>query len=164
MRLGDVATVLGLQAQCYGPALIESAAAFEAKLRVAEPLQTCWLAEQDGRALAYVLSLPVCENSFPALDATEFRPSPQPRLLYLHDLAVVPAGRALGLGGRLLERVLQRAQDLALPEVGLVAVQDSLAWWRRRGFAEVHPPPPGIAAKLASFGPRARYLSRALAD
>ncbi|MDN3920155.1 GNAT family N-acetyltransferase [Roseateles violae] len=160
LRPSDVGAVLGLQAQCYGPALIEDGAAFEAKLRATETLGTCWLAERDRQALAYVLSLPVCEQSFPALNAAEFRPSAAPSLLYLHDLAVAPAGRALGLGRRLFERVLQAAQDLALDQIGLVAVQDSLAFWRRQGFAEPGPLPAGIAAKLASFGADARYLAR----
>jgi GNAT superfamily N-acetyltransferase len=160
LGLADIDAVLRLQARCYEPSLIEDGRAFEAKLRATAGLPCNWLAEQDGEPLAYVVSLPVCDDSFPAWNAHTCPSSRRARLLYLHDLAVAPAGRGRGLGQRLLARVLQAARELRLPELGLVAVQDSLAFWQRQGFAVPAALPAQIGAKLASFGADARYLSR----
>lgn len=159
MQMADVPAVLSVQARCYGPEFIESAQAFAAKLAVVEPLGCCWVAESEGELIAYVVSLPVCQDSFPAWNAPRFEASPQATLLYLHDLAVSPAAR--GVGGKLVACVMQAAQALGLPEIGLIAVQDSLAYWQRHGFEEPADLPPPIAAKLLSFGAQARYLRRA---
>lgn len=160
LRTTDVSQVLAVQAQCYEAEFIERAEAFEAKLAAAEPHGSSWIVTQDERALAYVVALPACLNTLPALDAAHITPSSRPQLLYLHDLAVAPAGRSLGLGRRLAERVEQSARALGLARIGLVAVQDSLAYWQRQGFAELAPLPEVLRAKLASFGPQARWMER----
>lgn len=160
LQVLDVPHVLALQAQCYEAQFLESAQAFEAKLRFAEPYRSSWIATQSETALAYVVALPVCLRTLPALDAPALTPSAGAELLYLHDLAVAPAGRSLGLGRRLAERVEQCARDLGLARIGLIAVQDSLAYWRRQGFAELPSLPAVLQAKLASFGPHARWMER----
>lgn len=164
----DTEVVLGLQAQCYAPHLIESARAFEAKLAATAVLETCWLAADiaaDGaEPLGYVVALPVCPETFPALDAPAFEPPAAPRLLYLHDLAVAPAGRGRGLAQALLARVVERCRALALPEVALIAVQGSVPFWASLGFAEVAIVEPRLAAKLASFGAEARYMRLVVAQ
>lgn len=160
MGLADVDAVLRLQLQCYGPGLIEGRSAFESKLIAVEAVGCCWMAWRENEPLAYAVSLPVSADSFPVLNAKVFELSTQPQLLYLHDLAVAPAGRELGLARRMLGCVLQSAADQHLREVGLIAVQDSLAFWERQGFAEQHALPPLLRAKVASFGAAARYLRR----
>ncbi len=160
LQAADVPLVLALQAQCYETQFLESAQAFEAKLRFAEPYGSSWIAIQGEVALAYVVALPVCLQTLPALDAPDVTLSAQPELLYLHDLAVAPTGRSLGLGRRLAERVEQRARALGLARMGLIAVQDSLAYWQRQGFAELPSLPAVLQAKLVSFGPQARWMER----
>mgnify|MGYP003346226438 CR=1 FL=1 len=81
-----------------------------------------------------------------------------PTLLYLHDMAVAPEARSLGLASRLLAQLRQRAQALALPRLGLVAVQGSVPYWQRQGFAELAAMPAPLAAKLATFGPDASFM------
>jgi len=164
LRVADVPAVLALQAQCYEAQFLESAEAFAAKLRAAEPLQTSWMAWRGDTALAYLVGLPLCQDSLPALNAPQLELPAQPRLLYLHDLAVAPAGRALGLARRLVAQLEARARALGLATLGLVAVQDSQAFWQRQGFELLQPAPAsGLALKLASFGPQARYMERRLA-
>lgn len=160
LRAADVPQVLTLQAQCYDAQFLESARAFEAKLVASEPHRGSWIAMQGEGALAYVVALPVCLQTLPALDAPHITPSAQPELLYLHDLAVAPVARSLGLGRRLAERVEQSARTLGLERIGLVAVQDSLAFWQRQGFAELSCLPEVLTAKLLSFGPQARWMER----
>ncbi|MDI4631898.1 GNAT family N-acetyltransferase [Pelomonas sp. V22] len=160
LRAADVPAVLALQAQCYEAQFLESARAFEAKLLAAEPHRSSWIAMQGELAQAYAVALPVCLQTLPALNAPHITPSARPELLYLHDLAVAPAGRSLGLGRLLAEQVEQSARALGLARIGLIAVQDSLAYWQRQGFAELPSLPEGLQAKLASFGPQARWLER----
>lgn len=162
LRAADVPAVLALQAQCYEAQFLESARAFEAKLGAAAPFESSWMAWQGERPLAYLVALPVCERSLPALDAPVVNLPVVPRLLYLHDLAVAPAGRALGLGRRLVAQIETRARALGLARLGLVAVQDSVPYWRRQGFAEPAALAPALAEKLASFGAEARWMERAL--
>jgi predicted N-acetyltransferase YhbS len=159
----DVPAVLALQAECYQPEFHESAAAFAAKVRATRGLHCSFLAVQGGRMLGYVVSLPVDDDQLPGLDAPEWTPARAPRTLYLHDLAVSPAGREQRLGHKLVEQVLRRARDMGLHQVALVAVQGSRGYWERLGFAEAQAPlAEGLQQKLDSFGPDARLMRRML--
>lgn len=168
LRAADLAAVLAVQAQCYGPELLENRQAFEAKLAVTAGTDgsslSCFIAVQrsSGQALAYLISLPACELSLPAWNAPVLQPPRGARLLYLHDLAVAPAGRSLGLGRQLLERAERSAQALGLDQLGLVAVQGSLPFWQRQGFEQVAQPSPALRQKLASFGSAACWMERQL--
>lgn len=159
----DVPAVLALQAQCYGPDFLESAEAFQAKLDATRHLHCSYLAVDGDEPLAYVVSLPVDDGELPALDAPTVTPARAPRTLYLHDLAVSPAGRAQRLGHKLVRQVVQRAQDMGLARIALIAVQGSQGYWERQGFA-VFDVDAGsaMAGKLASFGSGATLMHRAL--
>jgi len=158
----DVPAVLAVQAECYAPALHESAQAFQAKLRATRGLHCSFLAVQGGKTLGYVVSVPVDDDQLPGLDAPDWAPARAPRTLYLHDLAVSPAGRAQRLGHKLVEQVLRRARDMGLDQVALVAVQGSQDYWQRLGFAEAASLSEAMKTKLASFGPEARLMRRPL--
>lgn len=155
----DLDAVLALQQRCYGVDFLERREAFAAKLAVTEGLDCCWIARRDdGEPLAYAVSLPACEATLPALDAARCEQPASPTLLYLHDMAVAPEARSLGLATRLLARLKERAQALRLSQLGLVAVQGSVPYWQRQGFAEPAVLPAPLRAKLASFGTEARFL------
>ena len=160
MTPADLDAVLALQQRCYGVSFLEGREAFAAKLAVTAGLDCCWMARRAAEPLAYAVSLPVCEATLPALDAPHCERSAAPTLLYLHDMAVSPQARSLGLAGLLLAQLQQRAQALGLAHLGLVAVQGSVPYWQRQGFAEPAGLSPKLAAKLASFGPEARFLCR----
>lgn len=160
MTPADFDAVLALQQRCYGVGFLERREAFAAKLAATDGLDCCWMARRDGEALAYAVSLPVCEATLPALDAPHVERPSTPTLLYLHDMAVAPEARSLGLAARLLARLRERAQALSLARIGLVAVQGSVPYWRRQGFAEPAEMPKNLLAKLASFGAEARFLIR----
>ncbi|WP_165917474.1 GNAT family N-acetyltransferase [Roseateles saccharophilus] len=159
MTPDDLDAVLALQQRCYGVGFLERREAFAAKLAATEGLGCCWMVAREGEPLAYVVSLPVCEATLPALDAPRCERPAKPTLLYLHDMAVAPEARSLGLAARLLARLRERAQALGLARIGLVAVQGSVPYWQRRGFVEAAEMSKGLVAKLASFGAEARFLS-----
>lgn len=152
----DLRGVLALQAACYGEGYLEPLAAFAAKL-AASP-RTCWLAERAGLPLAYLFALPVDEASFPALHATACQAPAQPRWLYLHDMAVSPEARGAGLATTLLGLARTEALRQGLGELALIAVQGSVPYWARQGFALTEPPTEALRLKLASFGEDARFM------
>ncbi|WP_394407103.1 GNAT family N-acetyltransferase [Roseateles sp. BYS78W] len=159
MTPADLDAVLALQQRCYGVDFLERREAFEAKLAVTAGLGCCWMARRhDGEPLAYAVSLPVCEATLPALDAPCCERSAAPTLLYLHDMAVSPEARSLGLAATLLAKLAERARALQLWEMGLVAVQGSVPYWQRQGFAEPATLAAPLRAKLVSFGADARFL------
>lgn len=80
-------------------------------------------------------------------------------MLYLHDLAVAPAGRGAGIGRALVARAFELAARAGLPEAQLIAVEGADRWWAGLGFREP-PIPPDLAAKVAAYGPRARWMTR----
>lgn len=164
MTPADLDAVLALQQRCYGVGFLERREAFAAKLAATEGLDCCWMAcrpaADGGEPLAYAVSLPVCDATLPVLDAPRCERSASPTLLYVHDMAVAPQARSLGLAARLLSRLGERARALGLARLGLVAVQGSVPYWQRQGFAEPAELSTGLSAKLASFGAEARFLVR----
>jgi len=159
MRPADLPAVMAVQRECYAPEFLESLESFASKLRQTESVQTCWVASsREGALLGYVFSLPVSEGSMPALNAPNYTLPPEPEFLYLHDLAIAPAGRGHGLARFLVDKVQERAEVLGLSRVGLIAVQDSQGFWRGQGFAPRPRLPEWLQTKLRSFGDCARYL------
>ena len=152
MTPADLDAVLALQQRCYGVGFLEHREAFEAKLAATQGLDCCWMARRDdGEPLAYAVSLPVCEATLPALDAPRCERPAAPTLLYLHDMAVAPEARSLGLAARLLARLRERAHGLGLPCMGLVAVQGSVPyWWPTGSGSTSRPSSPASARTRAS--------------
>lgn len=163
LQLTDLSAVLAVQALCYPAFFHESEAAFRAKL-LASP-DTHWGCWQHQQLLAYLVTVPIASRQLPALNAVAQVIPEQPEWLYVHDLAVHPAARALGLGKLCLQTAEQYVQQRRLRGLALVAVQQAAAYWARLGFQPVavaaHS---ALAAKLASFGEGAVYMEKACAD
>ncbi|RKQ68308.1 GNAT family N-acetyltransferase [Oceanibaculum indicum] len=121
----------------------------------------CLVAERDGLLLGYAVSHPGLLCRPPALDSLLGRLPEKPDCLYLHDIALLPAARGLGLGAALVARLLKLAKAEGLPLLALTAVNNSAAYWRRQGFVS-HEADAALAAKLASYGEDALYLVRAV--
>ena len=107
---------------------------------------------------AYLIALPVRWPNFPALNA-EPLPSQAADTLYLHDLALHPRARGSGVATRLVNQVLVSARQAGLQQAALIAIQGSVPFWQRFGFA-VQQPDPVLAAKLASYGGSAQLMRR----
>ena len=83
--------------------------------------------------------------------------SAAPDCLYLHDLAIAPAGRGAGVGKMLVQAFMGALQASALHSASLIAIQGSAPYWMRFGFAPAPLTPP-LAAKLQTYGQGAQYL------
>lgn len=119
-----------------------------------------WLAEDAaGRLLAYAVSHPLALHASVPLDTILNGPLARD-VLYIHDVAVSPQARGLKLGEKLLERLEQVARVQGLPLLALTALDGLAPYWARFGFTEVTVP--ALAVKLASYGPGAAYMVKAL--
>lgn len=158
MTLADLGLVLAIQQRSYPPAYHEPLAAFDNKLR--QSPDSAWLATSDTATLAYLVTLPVDEDHFPALHAATWRLPSRAKWLYLHDLAVDPGHRGCGAGQRLVEQAFAHARQLGLEGLALVAVQGSEPYWARQGFETHEVAHAGLREKLRSFGDDARFMVR----
>ena len=154
----DLPAALAIQAASYPAFLCEDQAAFLSRLEIAA---SCCLAAVRGETLiAYILAHgwpgeapPPVGTVLPRRAASE--------VLFSHDLAVASMGRGTGLGRRLVREAFALAGDLNLSRAELIAVEGAAAYWRRLGFDEA-PCTPALATKVASYGPAARWMTRAI--
>lgn len=82
-------------------------------------------------------------------------------VLFIHDLAVSAAGRGSGIGRRLVDRAFKLAARDGLTRAELIAVEGAASYWRGLGFIETKAPP-ALAAKVAYYGPEARWMTRSI--
>ncbi|WP_251863939.1 GNAT family N-acetyltransferase [Achromobacter sp. Marseille-Q4962] len=161
MRENDVPDILGVQAVAYPPHLLESAAFYLNRLRLAP--DHCWVAEPraGGGLLGYLVSYPWDAGLPPALDAALAALPEAADHWFLHDCAVAPAAQGLGVGAALVRAAGGSAAARGLRRASLVSLASALGYWRRRGY-EPAPAAPGLREKLAGYGPGACYMRRAL--
>lgn len=155
MQEEDLTAVLRIQAQCYSAIQPESEAAFLAKLH-ASP-HTSVVALHQGQIQGYLVAVPACCFSWPQLNTPVYELPEQPDCLYLHDLAVAPQARALGLGKRLVYHFLTQLHALGWPYASLIAIQNSAPYWEGYGF-QAAAMTDSQKAKLDSYGAGAQYM------
>ena len=160
MQATDIAGVLAVQALCYAPAMNESADTIQYRLQQAADF--AWVADTPLGVVAYLVTYPSQLGKLTRLGEA-FQVSNSADCLYLHDLAVSPNGKGLGLGQRLVGHAFAIARSRALRHAALVSVQDSGDYWRSLGFAAKEIDQPGQRAALASYPAPAIYMTRELA-
>jgi GNAT superfamily N-acetyltransferase len=136
LAVADMPAVLAVQAQCYGDMLLESSDALASRLALSP--DTCWAAAlPDGALAAYLFTHPGPKTRRP-LDGVLARDwMPDAALTwFVHDMAVAPVGRGMGLAQRLYAAARDAALADGLRSSRLIAVQ-SAAVWRRLGYATI---------------------------
>lgn len=156
MTLTDLPAVKAL-ADTIHPAFPESDAVFANRLTL-HPSGCEVLAGDDGLK-GYVLSHPWLDRSPPPLDAV-LAPVAAPTTYYIHDLALLAETRGSGAGTAIAGLLAARAHALGLPNMTLVAVNNSVHFWQRQGFTVTEYP--ALEAKLLSYGDQARFMTRDL--
>lgn len=159
MRPDDIAAVVEV-ARLSFPDHFEDRACFANRLAL-YPRGCFVLADTDGPARGYLIAYPWKTESAPPLNTVIEGLPADPRLIYLHDLALHPEARGGGATRVIVERLAEQASEDGWPQIALVAVNDAAGFWSRQGFSERTAP--GMAAKLATYGPDARYMVRDLA-
>lgn len=158
MLAADLPAVLAVQAQCYGDALLESTEALASRLALSP--DTCWVAVlPDGQLAAYLLTHAWPEATLPPWNGQLARDWADDEILiwFVHDMAVAPAGRGVGLAPRLYGAARAAAKAAGLASSRLIAVQSAAAYWRRLGYAPLATD--SHAAKLATYGDDATLMA-----
>jgi ribosomal protein S18 acetylase RimI-like enzyme len=115
----------------------------------------------DGEtAYGYAVSHPWHFKEPPALNALlDHIPSPM-STYYIHDLAILPQARKSAAAEHIVSRLARHATDLKLPNMSLVAVNNSVHFWERQGFLILATSE--LDRKLRSYGDHAQFMVRDL--
>lgn len=151
----DLPAALAIQGATYPTFLIEDAAAFAS--RIALPASYCLAAVRGGALVGYLLAHGWGRQAPPPVGAV-LAAAPANEVLFVHDLAVSPGERGSGAGRQLVLRAFEQAAGDGLSTAELVAVDGAAGYWRLLGFVEDRIRPE-LAAKVAAYGPRARWMT-----
>jgi GNAT superfamily N-acetyltransferase len=156
MQESDLPAVTAIAAEVH-PDYPESPAVFAERLRLFA--QGCLVAvDVNGTALGYAIAHPAVLGQPPALNSLLHDLSSQADCLYLHDVALTAATRQSGLGGALVEYIRELAIAHGFACAALMAVNNSAAYWQRRGFMPYQDANATLAKKIASYDSDAQYL------
>ncbi|MFN3669778.1 MAG: GNAT family N-acetyltransferase [Brevundimonas sp.] len=122
----------------------------------------CFILAGEGVPRGYLIAYPWTKEAAPALNTLIAAIPDDAAVMYLHDLAIDPAVRGGGWSRPIVERLADETRAAGWPALALVAVNDAAPFWERHGFVAVEAP--GMAEKLAGYGPDARYMVRRLTD
>jgi GNAT superfamily N-acetyltransferase len=151
MRDEDLPAVNDLAAQVH-PNYPEDPSVFAERVRLFAA--GCFLLSEPPTG--YILSHPWRFGQPPALNSTLGRIPKDPDTYYIHDIALLPAAQGQGSAGLILEQLGGLARSLGLKTLSLVAVNNSAAFWEKRGFRTVGDE--GLTQKLASYDSDARFM------
>lgn len=157
MRTDDLDAVVEI-ARLSFPDHPEDRACFQNRLALYP--RGCFVLADEGPAAGYLIAYPWRADAAPALNTVIEGLPADAAVIYLHDLALHPDARGTGASGAIVERLAEQAAEDGWPAVALVAVNAAAGFWARHGFDVRRPE--NMDAKLASYGPEARYMVRPL--
>lgn len=158
MTAGDLDAVADIAVLGF-PDHFEGRDCFENRLAL-NPSGCFVLADGEGQPRGYLIAYPWTAGAAPALNTLIEAIPADAAVMYLHDLALHPDVRGGGWPRPMVERLAHEARAAGWPALALVAVNDAAPFWERHGFSVVEAP--GMADKLAGYGPDARYMVRRL--
>lgn len=158
LAAADLAAALAIQQTAYPPFLIEDRAAFASRLEITPSY--CLAAVRADALLGYLLAHAWPHRAPPAVGTVLAQPARR-EVLFLHDLAIGPEGRGAGIGAALVARACALAAADGLNRAELIAVEGAEPYWCALGFTAPEIAP-DLAAKVAGYGPAARWMERAL--
>jgi GNAT superfamily N-acetyltransferase len=157
MAAGDLDRVAGIAVIGF-PDHFEGRDCFENRLAL--NAAGCFVLQTPDGLEGYLVAYPWAKDAVPALNTLIEAIPTNAAVLYLHDLALTPAVRGQGWSKPAVAAVVDLAKADGWPIVALVAVNDAVDFWRGHGF-DVRQTPE-MAARLASYGPDARYMVRSV--
>lgn len=150
----DWPEIENIQADAYREIKPETLAVLQSKW-LCSP-DTCFVYEQDGRVMGYLLAHPWLDNRLPKLDQT-LPATINSTTLFLHDLVLVAGTAGKGIGRVMVAHLLELAQNAGFAKVTLIAVQNSNGFWQKQGFT------PQSAEVSSEYGPDAQAMTLILA-
>ncbi len=156
MDEADLDAVLGV-ADLVHPDYPEDRAVFAERLALFPA--GCRVAEATGRTLGYGVMHPGLLGVPPPLDAPLGALPAAADCLYLHDIALLPETRGLGLGGTVLDYAHALAAGAGFGRLALTSTPGARGYWERAGFMPYRDGGPALVAKLASYGGGMTYMT-----
>lgn len=160
-QLADLDQIMAIQMLCYYAIEPESRLSMASKI-IASP-DTCFVVKERDMVRGYLLAIPVMSGEPPALDSEACDLAGGADCLYLHDLAVHPESRGLGVGCILVRQFMNIAHKKKFRHASLVSIQDSFRFWQKQGF-EAIVPSEKLQSKLMTYGQDAIYMEKLLID
>jgi len=122
--------------------------------------QGCHMLVEAGQAIGYALTHPWRYAEPPPLNGLLGEIPSSATTYYVHDVALLPQARGRGHAEGMTDWLVSHARNAGFHTLSLVAVNKSQAFWEKVGFRVITVP--GLAAKLASYGPDAVLMVRDL--
>lgn len=157
MTPADLPTVNQI-AETIHPAYPEDASIFADRLHLYPP--GCLALELHQTIQGYAIGHPSLIQHPPPLNTLLSHLPHHPDTFHIHDLALLPAARGAGHAITAIDIFIEQAKALALPRMSLIAVGQSLNFWRRNGFEIADQTP--VQASLATYGGNAIFMTRPL--
>jgi ribosomal protein S18 acetylase RimI-like enzyme len=152
----DVPAMLEVQAQCYEPAMNESAEVLLARHEACP--DTAWVAlDAQGPVAAYLVAYRSCLGK-PTPLGHAFEHVPDADVLYLHDLAIGATLRGQGVAQQMVLHARVQARAMGLRGLALVSVNDTVGFWQRMGF-EIAQADAISELALNTYPGHARYMT-----
>lgn len=144
--------ILVLQEEVYPPDLAEGYEPLSVKVK-ASP-ETCFVAEENGSVVGYVIACPCRTDNPPGINAVTVDLSCKDEL-HIHDMAVKKTARGGKIGLILNEMVFDKARDAGYAAVSLVAVNGADRYWQNLGYTAA------VAVKdMSDYGGQAVYMKK----
>lgn len=135
MTQADLPAVMAIATEVH-PAYPEEARVFAERLTL-YPAGCHVLTDGHGLLVGYVMSHPWLFKQPPSLNTQLGRLPDQPTTYYLHDIALLPRARGGGYANGMARTIVYEAGAAGLPNVSLVAVNNSAPFWSKHGFRVV---------------------------
>lgn len=119
----------------------------------------CLIAERDGRPVGYAVLHPGRVGWPPPLDTPLGSLPADADCLYLHDVALLPETRGLGLGLSALHEAHAIAARAGFATLALTSTPPARGFWDRAGFTPYRGGGEALQAKLASYGGGMTYMT-----
>lgn len=153
MQVDDLGGVVAVAASAF-PDHFEARVCFEERFALFP--QGCFVLATKDVVTGYLIAYPLPIGTIPPLN-TLLGSLPQScSAVYLHDLALHPAARGQGFAGPIVESLVATARSWGTQKVHLVAVNNSVPFWRTLGFE----PAVGDVPDLGSYSAASDYMMR----
>lgn len=143
------------------PDLPESDQVFAERVKIFPEGCLALVDTESGELCGYVISHPIRRREPPALNSLLGEIASDADQFYIHDLAILPEVRGLGLAQECMNKLFAIAKRYRT--TGLVSVYGTAPFWARFGFASENIDE-SVKKKLLDYGDDATYLERKNGD
>ena len=158
MNNRDFPSFDAIQNATYKPLFIESETIFYKRLKLFP--QGAWISEDRTLPVGYLFCHPWLLNDLVSQGDLNFQLPANTDCFYIHSLTIIPTYHRKGIGRMFYEKAKRIADSFSYQRIALVSVQESYPFWAGFGFRVVSPVDALMKAKLAEYGPDARYMIR----